>query len=644
MRSGELPAQPKATASREGKRPRRLPADRADRYGRAMHSRVSFCALATTGALLATMTTSCSSAPRGGASPAAAEAAAFLRKYNSDYRALQTAASEADWRSNTHIVEGDESNATATQAAKEALAAFTGNVANIETATRLLRSRAELDDLTVRQLERVLFEAAQNPQTVPALVKERIAAETAQTEKLYGYTFSADGESLTPNGIDETLRSEKDLARRQKVWEASKRVGVGLRPGLEKLQRLRNATVRALGYKDYFSYQASEYGMDAAELAALVDKVNRELRPLFRELHTWARYELAARFGQPVPDLLPAHWLPNRWGQDWSSLVEVPGFDLDGALRTRTPEWLVEQAERFYVSLGFPALPRSFYEKSSLYPVPADAKYKKNTHASAWHIDLDRDVRSLMSVEPNTEWYETTHHELGHIYYYISYSRPEIPVLLRNGANRAYHEAVGSLMGLAAMQPRFVEKVGLSTGGSRPDPMQLLLKEALNYVVFIPWSSGTMTVFEKELYADELPASRWNARWWELAARYQGIAPPGLRGEEFCDPATKTHINDDPAQYYDYALSFVLLFQLHDHIARKLLREDPHDTCYYGRKEVGEFLSSILRPGASVDWQTLLKEKTGEGLSARAMLEYFEPLRKWLVEKNKGRKYTLPEM
>ncbi|HVS17988.1 MAG TPA: M2 family metallopeptidase, partial [Planctomycetota bacterium] len=340
-----------------------------------------------------------------------------------------------------------------------------------------------------------------------------------------------------------------------------------------------------------------------------------------------------------------ADWLPNRWGQDWTALVDVAGFDLDGALAQRSPEWLVQQAERFYTSLGFEALPPVFWERSSLYPLPADASFKKNNHASAWHMDLERDVRSLMSVEPNAEWYETTHHELGHIYYYLCYARPGVPLLLREGADRAYHEAVGSLMGLAAMQPRFVEAIGLvEEGGARPDPMQLLLAEALNYVVFIPWSTGTMTQFEGELYAQELGSERWNARWWELAAQYQGIAPPTERGEEWCDAATKTHINDDAAQYYDYALSFVLLFQLHDHIARRILGEDPHDTLYFGREEVGEFLTSILRRGATVDGGALLEEVTGEPLSARAMLEYFEPLRLWLVEENQGRTYTCPEL
>lgn len=324
-------------------------------------------------------------------------------------------------------------------------------------------------------------------------------------------------------------------------------------------------------------------------------------------------------------------------------MVSVEGLDLDPVLEEKGPEWLVKQSERFYISLGFDSLPQSFYERSSLYPAPAGADYKKNNHASAWHMDLENDVRCLMSVIPNEEWYETTHHELGHIYYYISYTNPDVPPLLRGGANRAFHEAVGSMMGLAAMQKPFIAGLGLIDANAQTDETQTLLKEALNYIVFIPFSAGVMTHFEQDLYAGELSKDELNKRWWELAEKYQGMVPPATRGEEYADAASKTHINNDAAQYYDYAISYALLFQLHDHIARNILNQDPRSTNYYGNKEVGDFLKEILKPGATRDWRELLKEVTGEDLSAKAMLNYFEPLMEHLKEVNKGRKYTLPE-
>ena len=50
-----------------------------------------------------------------------------------------------------------------------------------------------------------------------------------------------------------------------------------------------------------------------------------------------------------------------------------------------------------------------------------------------------------------------------------------------------------------------------------------------------------------------------------------------------------------------------------------------------------QILLRIMRPGATRDWRALLKEATGEDLSAQPMLEYFAPLMEWLEQENAGR-------
>lgn len=566
----------------------------------------------------------------------------FLDAYTKEYVRLYTAASEAQWRANTVIKEGDTTASSAAQKADEAIAAFTGSTKNIESARRFLAQQKGVTPIQKKQLEAILFSAANNPQTVAPIVKARIKAETDQTQKLYGYQYTIGPKKVSTNDIDDILKKEADLGARRIAWEASKQIGPTLKPGLINLRALRNETVQGLGYDDYFTYQVSDYGLKTGEMMQLMDGLLKDLRPLYRELHTWMRYELAAKYGvKDVPANLPAHWLPNRWGQDWSAGVEVEGVNLDSVLAQKGPEWIVKNAEGLYTSIGFQPLPQSFYTKSSLYPYAADSAVKKNNHASAWHMNLNTDVRSLMSVEGNAEWWETANHELGHIYYYLAYTNKGVPPLLRAGANRAYHEAVGTMMGLAAMQKPYLEGRGLITPGSQTDEVRSLLKEALNSVVFIYFSAGTMSHFEKELYVDSLSPNRWNERWWALTKEYQGIIPPTPRGETFCDAATKTHINDDAAQYYDYALSYVLLYQLHNHIAKNILKQDPRATNYYGRKEIGDFLKPILAPGASKDWRTVLRESTGDDLNAKAMLDYFNPLVEWLRTQNKGRKHTI---
>ena len=568
----------------------------------------------------------------------------FLASYSETYLGLQLKSAEADWALNTKIVEGDDSNSKAYEVAEGKVAEFTGSVEVIEKARRYLAGVSALNDLQVRQLKAILYAAARNPQTKPELVTARIKADAAQTEALFGFDFKIDGKSVSTNEIDRILEEENDEQVRLAAWASSKEVGKGLKKGLANLVSLRNKTVQTLGYKDFFQYQVSDYGMTVPEMMELMRRFARELRPLYRELHTWARYRLAKKFGKEVPDLLPAHWLPNRWGQSWSSMVKVKGFDLDGVLSSFKPEKLVRQAEDFYVSLGFEALPRSFYERSSLYPLPKGTPYKKNNHASAWHMDLEEDVRCLMSVEPNANWWETTHHELGHIYYYIEYTSPYVPPLLREGANRGFHEAIGSLLGLASMQKGFLQGRGLIAGDAEVDELQVLLREALDFVVFIPFSTGTMTHFEHDLYAAGLPISSYNERWWKYVAEFQGIRPPAGRGEEFCDAASKTHINNDAAQYYDYAISYILLHQFHRHIARKILGQDPRNTNYYGNKKIGSFLRSILKLGATRDSRAVLRESIGEDISARALLDYFEPLLEYLRKENAGRRHTLGDI
>lgn len=568
----------------------------------------------------------------------------FLKEYNETYGKLSYELAEAEWKSNTYIVEGDTTNSGRTERANKKYAQFTGSEEVIQKTQELLQYKDNLNPIQVKQLEAILYMAANNPAVIQDVVDERIKAETKQTEDLYGYSFMMDGKEITPNEIDKMLDESDQVNERLKVWESSKGVGPGLKDGLTNLRGLRNRTVQALGYDDYFSYQVSDYGMSVDEMRTTLNQLVKDIWPLYRELHTWARYELAMKYNQPVPDQIPAHWLPNRWGQDWAALVEVEGINLDSVLEAKGDKWLIEQAERFYISCGFPPLPNSFWEKSSLYPAPDSATWKKNNHASAWHLDLKNDVRCLQSLVPNARWYETTHHELGHIYYYIAYSNPDVPLVLRGGANRAWHEGFGSLLGLAAMQKPFLEGLDLIPKGVKTDDTKVLLKEALNYIVFIPWSAGVMSEFEYSLYKEELPAAEFNTKWWELKEKYQGIKSPYPRiNEKFCDACSKTHINNDAAQYYDYALSYVYLFQWHDYIAKELLKQNPNATNYFGRIEVGTFLKKMMTPGATQDSQELMKEVMGAELSAKPMLDYFAPLMDHLKEVNKGRTHSLPE-
>ena len=571
----------------------------------------------------------------GGALPVQERADLFLRWMNAGHLAMARVENEAQWKAVTDVTPEHQAAAAA---ASEAAAAFRGNAAVIREVRFLLQHRQELRPITVRQLERVLLGAAEGPMTNPRLVAERVRAETAQAAKMNSYTFRLHGRPITANQIDHLLQTSMDLKERLDVWLASKEIGPVLKPGLVRLQRLRNAVAKEVGFHDYFALSAARYGMTTEEILQMQEQFLRDLWPLYVQLHTWAKYQLAKKFHQPVPDLIPAHWINNRWAQEWTGFV--PAMNLDAAIGRHSAQWVVRTAERYFTSMGLPPLPPSFWEKSDLYPVPPDSKRKKNPHASCWHIDLEHDIRALMNVEPNTQWFFTAHHELGHGHYDLSYARPEIPPLLRGAPCPAFHEAMAMLAELGASQPDYLRSLGLIQDWDEENNLiPLLLEQALSQVVpFMFWASGVMTHWEADLYARNLPPDQWNHRWWQYKRMFQGIEPPVPRGEEYCDPATKTHINDAPCYYYSYAIATVIKFQLHDYIAREILHQSPYRCTYAGNKKVGAFLRSIMEKGATEDWRTLIREATGQELSTKPMMNYFRPLLEWLKKQNAGRR------
>jgi peptidyl-dipeptidase A len=564
------------------------------------------------------------------------EAQEFLRMYNAIDQQLYTVAANAAWKSESDVTEQHTGERIGAEAAQ---AAFTGSRYVIQGARKHLALRQSLSDLEFRQLDKILLSAAEYPGTIPDIVQARVQAEARGAAAMNSFTYCLEGSGpkcakpISTNEIDTILRESKDLVQRRKIWEVSKQIGPALKPNLIELRDLRNRTARELGYSSFFHLQVADYGMSVAEMMQLMDRTVADVKPFFDQMHTYARRTLAQKYKQPVPaDRIPAHWIGNRWAQSWPGMAE--GVDLDRYFKGRTKEWIVKQAESFYTSMGMPPLPKSFWEKSDLYALPAGSARKKNTHATAWHIDRASDVRSLMSIEPNFYWFGTAHHELGHVYYYMAYTNDKVPAILREGANRAFHEAVGDLIAIAAHQEPYLRQIGVLPDTAKIDPLQYLLDDAFDEIVFLPWAAGTMTHFEHDLYEKNLPPDQFNKRWWEMAGQYQRVEPPGPRGEQFCDACTKTHIIDDAAQYYDYAMAFLIKFQLHDHIARKILKQDPHTCNYYGNKEVGAWLTQILSLGATTDWRTLMKEKTGEDISSRAILEYFKPVEEHLRKLN----------
>ncbi|HJZ11709.1 MAG TPA: M2 family metallopeptidase, partial [Acidobacteriota bacterium] len=281
-------------------------------------------------------------------SAAQKQADEFLTIYNSFYQRMYTVDGEANWLASTDVTDTHTGQRIG---ADIAYAAFLGSPYILEQSKKLLEKKQELSPITVRQLEKILYNAAHAPGTVPEIVNTRIAAEARQSATLDAFEFCAEREgnrcakAVTPNQIDDALQKSADLQERKKMWEISKQSGVTLKPGLIELQKLRNQVAKAGGHNSYFALEVSDYGMTVPEMMSLLQKIITDTKPLYQQLHAWTKHTLAARYKQTVPAKIPAHWLGNRWSQEWPGIVE--GIDLDDLFGSKSPEWLVQQAERF---------------------------------------------------------------------------------------------------------------------------------------------------------------------------------------------------------------------------------------------------------------------------------------------------------
>jgi peptidyl-dipeptidase A len=121
------------------------------------------------------------------------KAQAFVDTYTKEFQRLNYDVSKAEWASQTHIVEGDTVNAHNSRMAKETYAQFTGSQENIDATKKFLEHRAEFPDLLNRQLDYILYEAANNPASAGDLVKKRIKVETEASRSSMDTTTSSTG-------------------------------------------------------------------------------------------------------------------------------------------------------------------------------------------------------------------------------------------------------------------------------------------------------------------------------------------------------------------------------------------------------------------------------------------------------------------
>jgi peptidyl-dipeptidase A len=583
-----------------------------------------------------------SPAPPTALAPTEDEAKKFVTEAENRLAAMNVDAQRSAWVQQTYITED-----TQIISAKENEKMINAAVEMAKQAARY--DRLQLDNDTRRKLE-ILKNALTSPgPSDPALTAE-MARLAAQLDAMYGAgKYCAPGKTgddcLDINEISNILRTSRDPQKVLDAWRGWHTVSPPMREKYTRFAELMNIGARDLGYSDVGSMWRAKYDMPPEAFTVEVDRLWNQLKPLYDQLHCYVRWNLNRKYGDkivPPGQPIPAHLLGNIWAQEWGNIYDLvapkaatPSYDLTKILeRRKTIDELemVRIGERFFTSLGFDELPKTFWERS-MFKQPRDRDVV--CHASAWDVDDLEDLRIKMCIEKNAEDFTTIHHELGHNFYQRAYK--DQPFLYKNSANDGFHEALGDTIALS-VTPGYLKTIGLLDKEPPPSAdISLLLRDALDKIAFLPFGV-LMDKWRWKVFSGEVKPADYNKAWWELRREYQGIAPAGDRGEEFFDPGAKYHIAGN-VPYARYFLARILQFQFHRALCQQAGYKGPLNRCsIYENKEAGARLEKMMAMGMSRPWPDALEVLTGQrDMDATAVVDYFKPLLDWLDTQNEGK-------
>ncbi len=650
-----------------------------------MNLQRQFLSLAVSAALLGLAACSPKSGNITGTDTANETADQFVARVNTEMRQDYIEMSAAQWLSETDI--NDDSQLLASKANERALGKL-GVYA--EQAKRY--DGQTLSPETARALKLLKLGI-----TVPPPKDAKLLAELTEIGTKLNGEYGAGKYCKDPKNpascqdigqIEDILADipNKSYEQQLEAWQGWHTISVPMRKKYQRFVELNNIGAKDQGFANTGELWRSGYDMKPADFQVETDRLWGQVKPLYDQLQCYTKNKLVAHYGTKgeVNGMIPAHLTGNLWQQDWGNLWPllqpyngVPKLDITSALeKQRNSKYIglvtdfvksngrqpnaeenveigraanlaqakamMKEAEGFYVSLGMPKLPESFWQKTQFIQ-PRDRDVV--CHASAWPMTMDGDVRIKMCIKPDEDSYTTIYHELGHIYYYLAYQQS--PALFQNGANDGFHEAIGDTIVLS-MTPEYLNSKGLVDTPAVSDEATInaQMRMALQKVAFLPF--GLMIDrWRWGVFDGSIKPEQYNKAWWDLKAKYQGVAPATARGEEFFDAGAKYHVPGN-TPYTRYFLSHVLQFQFYKSLCDASGFKGPLYQCNFANNpEAGKRYWAMLGKGASQPWQQTMKELTGkEEMDGSAVLEYFAPLQTWLKAQNEGKQcgWQAPEI
>ena len=279
------------------------------------------------------------------------------------------------------------------------------------------------------------------------------------------------------------------------VWNGWHKIARPMKKHYVRYVELANKGAQELGFKDAGAMWRAKYDMSPDEFAKELDRLWEQVKPLVHLASRVRSQQADEQYGERVANPngpIPAHLLGNMWAQSWENIYpdpraaeRGPGLrpDRDSEAQKTDAKEMVRYGERFFTSLGFDPLPKTFWERS-LFVKPRDREVV--CHASAWDVDYVDDLRIKMCIDITG----------GRLQHHSSRARAQLlPACLQQSAlpfprqrqrriprgDRRYHRALRHA-GVSGQ-----DRPARQNAPDASKDIGLLLNKALEKVAFLPF-------------------------------------------------------------------------------------------------------------------------------------------------------------
>ncbi len=526
---------------------------------------------------------------------------AFITRFDSTVQPLMKESNLAYWNAS---LSGKSEDWKKSEDLSIELTKVFANKEDFAVLKKIKESNTINDELLKRQLE-VLYNGYLSNQVDTSLLNEVIKMQTAIEQKYSNFRAELNGKKLSDNDVEEVLKTSTNSEELQKAWEGHKAIGTVVSDDIKNLVKKRNEIAKELGFNNYHEMSLKLSEQDPDEISKIFDELDILTKDAFAGLKGEIDEYLTKRLNVAKEKLMPWHY-QNRFFQE---APEIYSVELDKYYKGKNIENLTTD---YFTSIGLDI--SDMIKNSDLYEKPG-----KNQHAYCIDVDNKGDVRVLCNIKPNYSWMGTMLHEFGHANY-DKYIDQQLPFSLRNPAHTFTTEAIAMFFGRMASNPQFLLDMKLADESESKKVADESFKVLrLEQLTFSRWAQ-VMYRFEKGLYDN--PDQDLNKLWWDLVEKYQMLKRPEGRNQP--DWASKIHIATSPCYYHNYLLGELLASQLNHYVAATVLKSTDFKQSYYGKTEVGKYLTdNVFMPGARWNWNEMIEKATGEKLTAKYYSDQF---------------------